>query len=134
MYLMADANIPGQVDRLTKRMQAEDWSDFWTYLQLSLLTFADVDLIPADSDVVVWQRCQERRIFLWTSNRNAKEDDSLEATIRSQNTPQSLPVFTIGDADRISLDSSYCERVIEALFDYLLEAENIRGTGRLFLP
>ena len=77
IYLMADANIQGQVDRLAKRMQAEDWIDFWTYLQLSLLTFAEVDLIPADSDTVVWQRCQERRIFLLTSNRNAKHADSL---------------------------------------------------------
>jgi len=131
---MADANIQGQIDRLSKRMQAVDWREFWTFLQLSFLTFADVGLDPADSDAVVWQRCQERQVFLLTSNRNDKDPDSLEATIRIHNTPQCLPVFTIGDTDRISVDGSYCERVIETLFAYLLEAENIRGTGRLYLP
>jgi len=131
---MADANIQGQVDKLAKRMQLKDWIDFWNYLQLCFLTFADIGLEPADSDAVVWKRCQERQIFLLTSNRSGRDPDSLEATIRSQNTPQSLPVFTIADSDRISRDSSYCEEVVEALFEYLLNADNIRGTGRLYLP
>ena len=134
IYLMADANIEGQAGRLAKQMQRENWIELWNYLQLSVLTFADVGLNPADSDAVVWKRCQEREIYLLTSNRSGKDPDSLESTIRTENTPQCLPVFTITDAERISLDSNYCEKVIEAMLEYLLDADNIRGTGRLFLP
>lgn len=132
--LLADANIQGHIEGLMKRMQAEPWDGFWTALQISCLSFADVDLDAADTDAVIWQRCQERRIFLLTNNRNDDGPDSLENTIRTCNTPQSLPVFTIGDADRLKKDRSYSDQVIWALLEYLLEIDNILGTGRLFLP
>ncbi len=88
----------------------------------------------ADSDGVVWHRCQERAALLLTNNRNDDGPDSLEATIRVHNTPHSLPVFTIGDADSILASPEYAEQVIDRLFRYLLELDNIRGTGRPFLP
>jgi len=31
-------------------------------------------------------------------------------------------------------NSSYAERVVEALYDYLLRIDEVRGTGRLYLP
>jgi hypothetical protein len=31
-------------------------------------------------------------------------------------------------------DNSYVESVIEALYDYLLRIDDVRGTGRLYLP
>ena len=82
----------------------------------------------------MWHRCQERQLYLLTSNRNDKDPDSLEATIRSHNTPQSLPVFTIGDADRVLQEHDYCDRVIVGLLEHLLQLDNICGTGRLYLP
>lgn len=132
--LLADANIQGHIDRLVKTMQEEPWTELWTSLQLCHLTFADVDLNVADSDALIWHRCQEREAFLLTNNRNDDDPDSLEAAIRNHNTVQSLPVFTIGDADRILRDFAYRQRVVEALYEYLLETDNIRGTGRLYLP
>jgi hypothetical protein len=72
--------------------------------------------------------------LLLTNNRNDDGPDSLDATIRQFNTPQSLPVFTIGDADKILDSSEYTERVVDRLFRYLLDYANILGTGRLFLP
>lgn len=69
-----------------------------------------------------------------TNNRNDDGPESLEATIRQFSTLASLPVFTIGDADAILDSGEYTERVADRLFRYLLELDNIRGTGRLFLP
>ena len=100
-----------------------------TYLRH--VNFEGVGLDPADTDAVVWRKCQELRIFLLTNNRNDDGPDSLETTIRTANSPQSLPVFTIGDADNILAGNAYADRVIDRLFRYLLEIDNILGTGRL---
>jgi hypothetical protein len=59
--LLADADIQGHVDRLVKRMQGEPWLEFWEYLQIAYVSFADLGLDPADSDAAVWNRCQENR-------------------------------------------------------------------------
>ena len=65
---------------------------------------------------------------------NEDGPDSLEATIRDHNTSQSLPVFTLSDADRVLSDIAFAERVVDQLYRYLLEVDSIRGTGRLYLP
>jgi hypothetical protein len=58
----------------------------------------------------------------------------LEATIRQNTTPESLPVFTIADMHEFRTNGSYVERVVEALYSYLLRIDEIRGTGRLYVP
>jgi hypothetical protein len=132
--LLADANIQGHIDLLVKRMQAEPFLGFWTFLNISCLKFADVGLSPSDTDATIWQLCQKQKIFLLTNNRNDDGPDSLENTIRTCNVTGSLPVFTIGDVDRTMSDRNYSDEVIWALFEYLLQADNILGTGRLYLP
>jgi hypothetical protein len=132
--LLADANIQGHIARLVERMQSDTWRDFWDHIELRYLTFADIGLNPADKDSLVWQRCQEYSVFLLTNNRRKDEADSLEATIREQNTSESLPVFTLGEADNLLTDDEYADRVIDRLYRYLFEIDNIRGTGRLYLP
>lgn len=132
--LVADVNIEGHVTRLVARMQEAEWRDFGDYLELQHRTFADLGLAPSATDAEVWQCCQQYPALLVTNNRNDDGPDSLEATIRLHNSPQSLPVFTIADADRILGGTTYADRVIERLFRYLLELDSVRGTGRLFLP
>jgi hypothetical protein len=132
--LLADANIIGHVERLCTRMRGEPWAEFRQHLQINLVTFADVGLDPADSDAVVWKCCQEKRLCLITSNRNDDGPDSLETTIRAHGAVDSLPVFTIGDADRTLSDREYSDAVIWALIDYLLRLDGLLGTGRLYLP
>ena len=134
ILLLADINIQGHIEIMANRMQAEPWIGFWNHLQLSCVSFAVLGLCPADSDAMIWNRCQEQQAFLLTNNRNDDGPDSLETTIRTCNTPQSLPVFTIGDAERLKNDQQYSDRVIWALLEYLLEIDNLSGTGRLFLP
>jgi hypothetical protein len=132
--LLADANIEGQVAYLAARMQGETWREFWDHLQLRCATFDQVGLNRTDPDSVVWQRCQELGLLLITDNRNLDSADSLEDTIRRFNTPESLPVFTVGRAKNILSDAAHAERVIDRLFRYLLELDSVRGAGRLFLP
>jgi hypothetical protein len=132
--LLADANITGHVAHLVARMQGEPWRGYWDYLDLRWLIFQDVGLDPADTDAVVWHKCQEQHFLLLTNNRNEDGPDSLETTIRTCNTLQSLPVFTVGDADSILTSAAYADRVIDRLFRHLFEIDNLVGTGRLYLP
>lgn len=132
--LLADANIQGYVDWLVVLMQEEPWKPFWDHLQLRHVHFPDVGLAADASDDQVWQTCQDHALYLITDNRNRIGSDSLEATIRARNTPASLPVFTIADVQRLRHHRDFAEQVIESLFQYLLQEENIRGTGRLHLP
>ena len=132
--LLPDANVERQCAFLAMRMQAPAWRDFWDHLQIRLLTFAEAGLQREDSDAVVWQLCQNQQLILLTNNRNDDGPDSLEATIRSRNTATSLPVFTFGDADRILQSTPYADKVVVSLFDQLLRLDELRGTGRLYLP
>jgi hypothetical protein len=132
--LLADANIQGHIEILFKRRRKEPWIGFSDFLDLRLMSFADAGLNSADSDSVVWHWCQQKRAFLLTNNRNDDGPESLASTICQFNVPQSVPVFTIGDTERLKNDRDYSDRVIWALLEYLLRIETLLGTGRLVLP
>jgi hypothetical protein len=130
--LLADVNNGRQVRVLL--MQEESRLEFWRHLGLATPTFAEVGLDLRSTDLEVWLKCQAERLVLITSNRNEDAADSLEATIRTHGTPLSLPVFTLADANRVPNERSYAERVADRLLEYLFDIDNIRGTGRLYLP
>jgi predicted nuclease of predicted toxin-antitoxin system len=132
--LVADANIQGQVEYLVQRMQADDWANFWQALGLVLHHFEEIGLSASSTDVEVWNVCQAEQLILITDNRNLDSEDSLEATIRRNNTPQSLPVLTIADMNEFRTNRSYVERVVETLYDYVLRIDEVRGSGRLYVP
>jgi hypothetical protein len=132
--IVADANIQGQVEHLARRMQTEPWSDFWHALGLALLRFEDVGLSPSATDLEIWNVCQAEQLILITDSRNLESEDSLEVVIRRNNTTRSLPVFTIADMNEFRTNGTYVDRVAEALFDYLLRIDEVRGAGRLYLP
>lgn len=132
--LLADINAIGQVDHLVVLMQAEPWKEFWDHLNLQYLHFADVGLDADTPDSVVWRTCQDRQLVLITDNRNLDSPESLEATIRSENAPTSLPVFTIANIQRLAQSHVYTAQVIESLLDALLRIDTLRGTGRMYLP
>jgi hypothetical protein len=132
--LLADVNIEGHVARLLGLMQTDYWRDLWEHLEIRLVHFRDVGLLPTDTDARVWEVCQQHQLYLLTNNRNDDGPDSLEAIIRAHNTATCLPVFTLGDAERVFRSKDYAERIVESLFDQLLRIETLRGTGRLYLP
>ena len=132
--ILVDTNIEGQCEYIWMRMQSVGWRQFTADLELRFQLFRDVGLDPASPDNVVWQFCQDNGFYLLTSNRNEESADSLEATIRREGTPISLPVFTLPLPDRVYHSPVFLEQVVEKLLDFMLYAENIRGAGRLYLP
>src|SRR5215471_5085233 len=119
---------------LVNILEGEDWREFWSSLDLAVLTFRDVNLSQQTPDAVIWQTCQQEQMVLVTANRNADGPDSLEVTLRTQNTATSLPVLTIADEKLVLRSRDYAERVATKLLDYLLEIDRVRGVGRLYLP
>jgi hypothetical protein len=132
--LLADINILGHLRALIAVLEDDYWRDVWHSLNLPLYSFRDFGLATNASDALVWQKCQDEELVLLTGNRNSDGPDSLEAVLRAKNTPACLPVFTVGDTERVLQSKQYAERVVERLLEYVLDVENYRGTGRLYLP
>ena len=132
--ILADIHMRGPVDALVREMQVEPWADLWKGLGLHLFHFEDIGLNPTSTDLEIWQRCQAEELVFITNNRNQDSPDSLEATIRQHNASSCLPVFTIGDLDKLRKSRAYAMRVLEKLYEYLIDIDNLRGTGRQFLP
>jgi hypothetical protein len=76
---------------------------------------------------------QSQQMILLTANRNSRGEDSLEVASRKWNRPDSLPVITIADADRLMADRKYAERVASRIMDLLADIDHLRGTRRLFV-
>jgi len=132
--ILADINVQGNVDLLVALMSAEPWREFWEDAKVPYLHFTDVGLALDAPDDEVWRTCQNSDLVLITGNRNARGVHSLHETIRLNNTSTSLPVLTLADSQRIFHSRSYADQVIDRLLDYLERIEDLRGTGRLFLP
>lgn len=132
--IMADHDVEGHVDVLLSIWLSAEWQQFWSDVACDVATFRSLGLASSAPDAEVWRQCQARGILLITGNRNAEGDDSLEATIRREQTPRSLPVFTISDPDRLMRDRGYAESVASRLLEYLPIVERLRGSGRLYLP
>ena len=101
---------------------------------MQVTSFRSLGLADSASDAVVWQACQAADVILFTGNRNAEGPDSLEEVIRRENRPHHLPVITVGSLTKLQQDHDYAEQVAERLMQYLMDVENIRGTGRLYVP
>jgi hypothetical protein len=132
--ILVDANLDGHAELLAMQMATESWAEFRDYLDIRFFSFEDVGLDRETKDDVIWRLCQRQGFYLLTSNRNEESEDSLQATIRRENSISSLPVLTLADAQRLYHSSAYLDKVTEKILDCLLNQENYRGAGRLFLP
>jgi hypothetical protein len=132
--IMADHNVEGHFAVLLRLWTSDTWRTVWESLTLEVESFERLG-VPYDmSDRELWQLCQQREIVLLTANRHDEGSDSLEATIHTLNTPSSLPVLTIADPELVLANRDYAERVAIRVLEYLLELDNLRGVGRLFVP
>ena len=130
MKVLLDHHLKKQGILLWATMGSEGWLKL---LDIPMLTFEDVGL-PIDSrDRDVWRFAQEKQLILLTGNRNKDGSDSLEPTIRNENTPYSLPVVTIGITDRLE-ERAYREQCAERLVEIVLNIENYLGVGRIYIP
>ena len=72
-------------------------------------------------------------MILLTANRSMKGNDSLEQVLREENNPNSLPVLTISSLARFD-ERDYRDRCVDRIVEIVLDIENYRGVGRLFIP
>lgn len=102
--------------------------------------FEEVGLADNSNDRVVWRVAQKNHMILLTANRSMKDEDSLEQVMREENTDNSLPVATSGNADRVLSDSSYRERCADRIIEITIYTTNyrgargVRGARRVFIP
>ena len=85
--ILVDQDIEGQVLLLWGALAAEGWLEL---CPLTLVTFVQGGLPVDSSDRAVWRFAQAHGMILLTHNRNMNDVDSLEQTIREENTPTSL--------------------------------------------
>jgi hypothetical protein len=53
--------------------------------------------------------------------------------MREEGTAGSLPVLTIGNAERLG-EAAYRARCVARLIEIIFDLENLRGSTRLFIP
>ena len=128
--ILVDHDIEGQAATLWRLIHAGGWS---TIFSIKFVWFAEVGLPHNSNDRQVWRFAQENGLILLTANRRMKEANALERTIREENTGNSLPVITIGNAKRMD-DKRYQDRCMNRLLEILLELDNYKGIGRVFIP
>ena len=128
--ILVDHDIEGQALTLWGTLAAEGWL---ALCLLQLTNFVQVGLSVESNDRTVWRFAQSHGMILLTHNRNMKDEDSLEQTIREENAVTSLPVLTIGRIEHLR-EKSYRQRCAIRLVEISLEIETYLGTGRIYIP
>ncbi|MCZ6676569.1 MAG: DUF5615 family PIN-like protein [Candidatus Poribacteria bacterium] len=128
MMILADHDIEGQAKLIWRTLVAAEWLELFP---LKLVTFEDVGLSIDSSDREVWHFAQANWMILLTNNRNMKDEDSLEQTIREENTLTSLPILTIGNIDRIQ-ERTYREECADRLVEIVMYLDNNLGVSNFY--
>ena len=131
MNFLVDHNLRGHAILLSGSILNGGWLD-WVSIQF--VTFDEMRLPINSDDRVVWQLAQSNQMILLTANRSMKGKNSLEQVMREETTPRSLPVITIGNADRLLNDPEYRERCATRLVEIVLDIDGYKGVSRLFIP
>jgi predicted nuclease of predicted toxin-antitoxin system len=93
----------------------------------------DVGLPIEAKDDEIWRLAQSRGMVILTNNRNRKDETSLTAVISRENSEVSLPIVTVGNAERLA-ESGYRQAAALRLAEILFYLEDNLGAGRLFIP
>jgi hypothetical protein len=132
--ILSDNDVEGLMELIHAIWLSDAWCDLWNDLGLSDLRLPALGLSRESSDAAVWRTSQEEQLVLVTGNRNAEVPGALETVIRRENQPDSLPVFTLANPRRIVRARLYAEQVAKRLLDYLMRIDEVRGTGRIYVP
>lgn len=133
--ILLDENIGHKFALVIKRgYRLAPFREAWETLALPVVGLASVGLQENSPDDLVWDICQQQGFVLLTCNRNRAGANSLEETIRRRNRPDCLPVFTVSDPLRFGTDRDYDTRLAKDVLEYLIAIDELRGTGRLFVP
>jgi hypothetical protein len=130
MNFLVDYNLDGYALMFLGILTRSGWLEF---ASVQFVTFREVGLAMESSDRVIWRYAQEHQMMILTANRNMQGEDSLEQVMREENTENSFPVVTIGSLDRLS-ETDYRERCAECLIEIVVDIDNYKGVGQLFIP
>ncbi len=128
--VLLDNDLSGMLDLLGSALQRSGWAELQ---MLQFVSLSHVGLAYDANDREVWRTAQTRGMILLTGNRNLKDPDSLEQTIREENTSNSLPVITISDPQEL-INPDYRDRCLNRLVEIVFDLENYLGSARLFIP
>jgi hypothetical protein len=128
--LLSDHDVEQQARLIWEVFDPNAWRNFGA---ANLVSLSDFGLDKTASDRLIWTTCQSQNLLLVTANRNANGVDALENVIAEWNNSTCLPVLTIGNPRQV-MDFRYREDCAYRIADILLQLEQIRGTGRMFLP
>jgi hypothetical protein len=131
MNFLVDHNFGGHAEILLGNIASQGWLEL---LPLRFVTFKEMNLSIESNDRVVWRTAQANQMILLTANRSMKGEDSLEQVLREENSVDSFPVITIGDADRFLADRAYRNRCVDRILEVVLDMQTWMGVGRLFIP
>jgi hypothetical protein len=131
MKFLIDHNLGGHAEILMGNIVNQGWLEL---LPINFITFKEINLSINSNDRIVWRLAQANQMILLTANRSMKGEESLEQVLREENTINSLPVITVGDANRFLADRAYRNRVTDRLIEILLDIEAWMGVGRIFVP
>jgi hypothetical protein len=132
--ILADINAGKQRRAILAIWASDAWREIWDNLGFAVLSFPAVGLAYDSPDDLIWRTCQRESLVLITGNRNDDGPDSLEAVIRAENQPDSLPVITFANPNRVLQDRAYAEQVAERLLGFLMQIDDVRSVGRLYVP
>jgi hypothetical protein len=126
--MILDHNLEGQRPFLEAGWRETGWDQ---YLHLEFIRLRDLN-IPSDAtDQAIWHYVQREHLLLLTNNRNREDATSLQATIERENTPDSLPVLTISDKDKLALPA-YLQQAAHKLAAVIIDLKHYLGVGRVF--
>ena len=128
--LLLDHDLEGQVLFLEAGWRETGWDQ---YLHLEFIRLRDLNVPNDVTDQEIWHYVQREQFLLLTNNRNREDETSLEATIERENTPDSLPVLTVSDKDKLVLPA-YRQQAAHKLAAVIIDLENYLGVGRVFIP
>ncbi|MBE9062605.1 ACP S-malonyltransferase [cf. Phormidesmis sp. LEGE 11477] len=131
MICLIDHNLKGHALVFFGAIASQGWLDI---VPIQFVTFDELDLPTDSDDRVVWCLAQKNQMVLLTANRSMKGKDSLEQVMREENVAESLPVVTIGNADRLLSDPEYRGRCVESLVEIALSLDSYCGARRVFIP
>ena len=128
--ILLDNDLAGNGIFIEQGLKETGWDQV---IQVQFNRLRDYDLPANLPDHEIWRFVQLHRLLLITNNRNSEDETSLQATMRRENTPESLPIVTVSDKDAL-IQTDYRQRVAQSLAEIIIYLENYLGTGRIFVP
>ena len=128
--ILLDNDLTGNGIFIEEGLKETGWSEL---IRVEFKRLRDYGLPANLPDQDIWRFVQTHRFLLVTNNRNSEDETSLQATMRRENTLDSLPIITVSDKNAL-IQSDYRQRVAHRLAEIIVDLENYLGAGRLFVP